>query len=504
LWGSKEADVSDALREQRLKKLEELRAQGIDPYPTKFVRTHLVAQLHEEFHGLAAAEETEKRVRVCGRVTARRVMGGASFYDLRDPSGRIQLYAAQDHLGIERYSLFTSLEIGDFVGITGQVFRTKRGELSVRVEVLQILAKALRSLPEKWHGLTDIETRYRQRYLDLLANEASRQVFITRAKIITAMRRFLDSRGFLEVETPTLQPLYGGAFARPFTTYHNELNQTLYLRISDELYLKRLIIGGFEKVYEICKDFRNEGISTKHNPEFTMMECYQAYADYQDMMTLTEEMIHSIANELGQTRISYQGHEIDLTPPWRRLTLREAIREKTGIDIEEHADLQSLTTVVRRKKLKVELPPSWGRLVDELVSEYVEPDLIQPAFLLDYPVELSPLAKKKKDAPHLVERFEPFIGGLEIGNAFSELNDPLDQRERFAQQEERRRQGDEEAQVLDEDFVLAMEYGMPPTGGLGIGIDRLAMLFTDSDSIRDVILFPALRPKQTGKAQEGS
>ncbi len=496
--------MSDALREDRLKKLAELRAQGIDPYPTKFDRTHLLGQLHDRFQLLVAGEEPPERVRVAGRIMARRVMGGASFYDLCDESGRIQLHATQDQLGEGRYRLFTDLEVGDFLGVSGLIFRTKRGELSIRVEEYTMLAKALRSLPEKWHGLTDVETRYRQRYLDLIANESSRHVFLTRSRIVTAMRRFLDEHGFLEVETPVLQPLYGGAFARPFTTYHNELKQTLFLRISDELYLKRLIIGGFEKVYEIGKDFRNEGISSEHNPEFTMMECYQAYADYEDMMALTEEMFYFIAQELGKTKLQYQGHEIDLTPPWRRWTLREAIQEKTGIDIEEHADLESLKSALQPRSLRIELKPTWGQLVDELISEYVEPELIQPTFLLDYPVELSPLAKMKRNVPHVVERFEPFIGGLELGNAFSELNDPLDQRERFAQQEERRRKGDEEAQVLDEDFLLAMEYGMPPTGGLGIGVDRLTMLFTNSDSIREVILFPALRPKQKEKEEERS
>ena len=488
--------MSDALREERLRKLEELRTQGIDPYPTQYRCTHALGQLHQGFTDLASGTDTPTRVQVAGRVTARRVMGGASFYDVRDQSGHIQLHATQDLLGPERYQLFTDLEIGDFVGVAGYVFRTKRGELSVRVENFKMLAKALRSLPEKWHGLTDVETRYRQRYLDLIANEEARQVFITRTRMISAMRRFLDERGFLEVETPILQPLYGGAFARPFMTFHNELKQPLYLRISDELYLKRLIIGGFEKVYEIGKDFRNEGVSTKHNPEFTMMECYQAYADYEDMMTLAEDMIYSVARELGKTQLQYREHEIDLTPPWPRLTLRAAIQQKTEIDIAEHANLESLREAVKRKKLHVELQPTWGQVVDELLSEYVEPELIQPTFLIDYPLEFSPLAKKKPNAPHLVERFEPFIGGFEVGNAFSELNDPLDQRERFTQQEERRRKGDEEAQVLDEDFLIAMEYGMPPTGGLGIGIDRLAMIFTNSDSIRDVILFPALRQKQ--------
>jgi lysyl-tRNA synthetase class 2 len=489
--------AEETLREERLRKLEELRRRGLDPYrPTRFERTHPARQIHDEFSELAPSEEGPSRVCVAGRITARRVMGGASFYDVRDGSGRIQIYATQDALGPERYALLAEeLDIGDFLGVEGPVFRTKRGELSVRVEEFQILATALRPLPEKWHGLRDVETRYRQRYLDLLANEESRRVFETRSRIIREMRRFLDERGFLEVETPILQPVYGGAFARPFTTYHNELERTLYLRIAPELYLKRLIIGGCERVYEIGKSFRNEGIDTQHNPEFTTMECYRAYADYRDMMALTEEMIFTVAQQLGKVKLEYQGREIDLTPPWRRVPLREALIASTGIDIEEHPTLEALQAAIREKGLAVDEKPTWGKLVDELVSEYVEPELMEPTFLMDYPREISPLAKAKADAPHLVERFEPFIGGLELGNAFSELNDPLDQRRRFVEQEELRRGGDLEAQALDEDFLTALEYGMPPTGGLGLGIDRLVMLLTDSSSIRDVILFPTLRSK---------
>ncbi len=490
--------AEETLREERLKKLEELRGRGRDPFgPTRYDRTHPARRLHDEFSELAPGEEVQTRVRVAGRITARRVMGGASFYDLRDGSGRIQIYASQDALGPERYALLTEeVDLGDFLGAEGPVFRTKRGELSVRVDGFEVLAKALRPLPEKWHGLRDVETRYRQRYLDLLANEESRRVFEMRSRIIREIRRFLDDRGFLEVETPILQPVYGGAFARPFTTYHNELEQTLYLRIAPELYLKRLIIGGCERVYEIGKSFRNEGIDTRHNPEFTTMECYQAYADYRDMMALTEELIFAIAKELGKTKLEYQGCESDLTPPWRRVPLQEAVLERTGIDIEEHPTLETLQAAIRETGLQIDERPTWGKLVDELVSECVEPQLIEPTFLMDYPREISPLAKAKADAPHLVERFEPFIGGLELGNAFSELNDPLDQRRRFVEQEELRRGGDLEAQALDEDFLVAMEYGMPPTGGLGLGIDRLVMLLTDSSSIRDVILFPTLRSKR--------
>lgn len=489
-------DASNPLREERLRKLEEWRRRGLDPYPTKFERTHLAEELHTRFRDLPAGSESTTRARVAGRVTARRVMGGASFFDLRDGSGRIQLHGTADTLGDDRYELLTQIDIGDFLGVCGLVFRTKKGELSVRVEDFTLLAKALRPLPEKWHGLHDTEIRYRQRYLDLIANEHARRIAITRSRIVSAMRRFLESEGFLEVETPILQPLYGGAAAKPFTTYHNALDMTLYLRISDELYLKRLIIGGLEKVYEIGKDFRNEGISTKHNPEFTQMECYWAYADYKDMMALTERMISQIAKEvLGSTRILYQGHEIDLNPPWPRISFREAIVEHTGIDIENFSTLAELRAEIARRQLTVDPQPTWGKQVDELFKTYVEPQLIQPTFVFDYPVELSPLAKKKPDNPRFVERFEPFIGAMEFGNAFSELNDPIDQRERFLAQEAMRRAGDEETHPLDEDFLTALEYGMPPTGGLGIGIDRLTMILTDAPSIREVILFPTLRTK---------
>jgi len=493
---------TDPLREERLKKLAALREKGIDPYPRKFAQTHLAKELQDRFGDLSPGEKTAYQVKLAGRIMARRLMGGASFLDIKDGSGKIQGYANLDTLG-DKYRLLTDqLDIGDFIGIEGFVFKTKRGELSINIKDFMILAKALRGLPEKWHGLKDIETRYRQRYLDLIANEKTRRIFIIRSRIITAMRRFLDSKGFIEVETPILQPLYGGAAARPFTTYHHALDQTLYLRISNELYLKRLIIGGLERVYEIGKDFRNEGVSTVHNPEFTQMECYQAYADYHDMMELTEQMISQIALEaLGTTRISYQGQEINLKPPWPRLSLHQAILAETGIDFLASPNLEDLRRKIKEKGLKVDPQPTWGKLIDEIFKEYVEPKLIQPTFILDYPLELSPLAKRKPDTPNLVERFEPFIGGLELGNAFSELNDPLDQQERFAFQEELRRKGDEEAHSFDEDFLIALEHGMPPTGGLGIGIDRLTMLLTDSASIRDVILFPQLRTNYSRKSQ---
>ncbi len=481
------------VHEQRLLKLKRLRERGIDPYPPRVERTHTAAEALQAFE----QGDGQIPVKVVGRLMSIRVMGRATFAHIADGSGRIQIYLRQDTLGEERYEHFRrDFDIGDFIGVEGTLFRTRTGEVTVRVEDFTMLAKSLRTLPEKWHGLKDVETRYRQRYLDLIANEEVRQIFVTRSRIISAMRRFLDERGFLEVETPILQPIYGGAAARPFETYHHALDRKLYLRIADELYLKRLIIGGYERVYEIGKDFRNEGISTKHNPEFTMMECYQAYADYNDIMELTEQMIATIAEEvLGTKRVVYQGQTVDLTPPWARVTLREVILEHSGVDMDAYPDRPSLLARIEELGLEVDPKPTWGKLVDELFKEYVEPKLIQPVFITDYPLELSPLAKRKRDNPRLVERFEAFLGGIEVANAFTELNDPLDQRERFLEQIKRREAGDEEAHPMDEDYILALMYGMPPTGGLGVGIDRLVMFFTNQTSIREVILFPQLRAK---------
>jgi lysyl-tRNA synthetase class 2 len=380
--------------------------------------------------------------------------------------------------------------------VAGAVFRTRTGEITVRVGQWSLLAKTLRPLPEKWHGLTDVEVRYRQRYLDLLTNERARKTFIVRTRLVSAIRRYLDERGFLEVETPVLQPIYGGAAARPFVTFHNELGANLFLRISDELYLKRLIIGGLDRVYEIGHDFRNEGVSTRHHPEFTMLEVYQAYADYNDMMRLTEELYFAVAQEvLGTGKITFGGNEIDLTPPWRRVSMRDAILEKTGIDIQQANTLPALRQEIASHGLTVEPKHNWGKQVEELFDATVEPGLIQPTFVLDHPVEISPLAKRRADTPELVERFEFWIAGQESGNAFSELNDPIDQRSRFENQGQQQKAGDEEAHPMDEDWIRALEHGMPPTGGLGIGIDRMTMLFTDNTSIREVILFPALRSK---------
>ena len=482
-------------REHRIAKIERLRQLGIDPYPPRTHYTHTVAQAIKAFE--SAAEGEEVVVTVVGRLMAIRAMGKSTFAHVADGSGRLQIYLRQDTMGAEAYELFSKeFDLGDFVSAQGRLFRTRTGEITIEVKSLGLLSKALLPLPEKWHGLKDVETRYRQRYLDLLCSEQVRNVFITRTRTVSAIRCFLDERGFLEVETPVLQPIYGGAAARPFTTYHNALDHTLYLRIADELYLKRLIIGGFDRVYEIGHNFRNEGISTQHNPEFTVIEVYQAYSDYHDIMRLVEDLYFSVAQTvLGSPMTTFQGDQIDLTPPWRRVTMREAILEACGIDIEVHSDHESLSMAIKDRELVLDKQPTWGKLVDELFGEYVQGKLIQPTFILDYPIEISPLAKKKPGAPHLVERFEYFIGGLECGNAFTELNDPLDQRERFAAQSRAAAAGDEEAHPMDEDFLMAMEHGMPPTGGLGFGIDRMVMLFTDQASIREVILFPQLRSK---------
>jgi lysyl-tRNA synthetase class 2 len=489
-------DLSDQVQ-QRMLKLQRLRERGIRPYPARARRSHTAAEAVAAFEEAEAAGGDSPVVQVTGRLRAIRVMGKSTFAHIEDGSGRIQIYFKRDDLGEEAYETFKrDFDLGDFIGVEGHPFRTRTGEVTVRVQSYQMLAKTLHPLPEKWHGLKDVETRYRRRYLDLIANEEVRHIFTTRTRVVAAMRRFLDEQGFLEVETPTLQPIYGGAMARPFTTHHNALDMTLYLRISDELYLKRLIVAGFDKVYEICKDFRNEGVSTKHNPEFTQMECYWAYADYNDMMWLTEHMVAFIAQQaLGSTQITFQGQQIDLTPPWRRWSLRDAIRELTGIDYMDYPTLDALWAEVRRRELDVSPQPTWGKLIDELLGEIVEPTLIQPTFIKDYPIDISPLAKPAADDPQHVERFEIFIGGLESGNAYSELNDPLLQRERFEQQGVGAQAGDEEAHPMDEDYVIALMHGMPPTGGLGIGVDRLTMIFTDQTSIREVILFPHMRSR---------
>jgi lysyl-tRNA synthetase class 2 len=443
------------------------------------------ALVHERHADLPAGEETDALYRVAGRLAARRGQGKMAFLDLVDRSGRLQLQARLDVLGPEAMERLLSLDLGDLIGVDGAAFRSKRGEVSLRVDGFTVLAKSLRPPPEKHHGLTDVETRYRQRELDLIANEEARALFQLRAKVITAVRRYLDEAGFIEVETPVLQPLYGGALARPFVTHHNALDRDLYLRIATELYLKRLIVGGLEKVYELGKDFRNEGISHKHNPEFTMVEWYEAYADYGDAATRLETLVSGVAGAVG-----YEG-ELDFAPPWRRVTLRDAVLEKTGIDVRELRDRDALAEAIGDR-----LPTTdrtWPQLVDDLLSKYVEPELIQPTFILDYPVELSPFAKRHRAEDGLVERFEAFCSGMEIANAFSELNDPDDQRARFEEQVRYAAAGDDEAQPFDELFLAALEHGMPPTGGLGLGIDRLVMVMSGRSSIREVVLFPAMR-----------
>ena len=476
-------DVFAARRE----KLNALRADGVDPFPHEFGGVEPIASVRAAHEGLQPGDETEIGHRVAGRLAARRGQGRMAFLDLVDRSGRIQLQARVDELGADGMAALLDLDLGDLIGVDGTALRSKRGELTLRVTAYTVLAKSLRPPPDKHHGLSDVETRFRHRELDLIASEEARELFITRSRTIAAIRRYLDEHGFIEVETPILQPLYGGASARPFTTHHNALGRELYLRIATELYLKRLIVGGLERVYEIGKNFRNEGVDTRHNPEFTVIEYYEAYADYLDVARRFEELISFVADAIG-----YQG-PIDWRAPWRRETLAGAIRSRTGIDISQLTDRESLSAAMSERGLNVPEADSWPQLVDELVSKHVEPTLSDPTLLLDFPVELSPLAKRHRSEPGLVERFEAFVDGMEIANAFSELNDPDDQRRRFEEQRALAAGGDEEAQPYDEAFIQALEYGMPPTGGIGIGIDRLVMALTGKHSIREVVLFPAMR-----------
>jgi lysyl-tRNA synthetase, class II len=484
-------ELSDVLRDRR-EKLDRIREAGIDPFPPEFDEREEIGEVRAAHEGLEAGMETDSRHRVAGRIVARRGHGKAAFLDLRDGSGRIQLHARADLLGEEAFAQLVDLDLGDFVGVEGTALATRRGgELSLAIDRWRLLAKSLRPPPDKFHGLEDVEVRYRQRELDLLANEESRRLFGLRARTVSELRRWLDEHGFVEVETPVLQPLYGGALARPFVTHHNALDRDLYLRIATELYLKRLVVGGIDRVYELGKDFRNEGVSHKHNPEFTMLEWYEAYADYEKTASDIELLVATVAERvLGTTKVERDGIEIDLSPPWRRLTLREAIRERTGIDVAEHPTRETLGAA-----MGVDPDPAegWGKLVDGLVSKEVEPHLEQPTFLLDYPVELSPFAKAHRSEAGLVERWEAFAGGMEIANSFSELNDPDEQRRRFEQQAAELARGDEEAQPYDELFVEALEHGMPPTGGVGLGVDRLAMILGGARSLREVVLFPAMR-----------
>jgi lysyl-tRNA synthetase class 2 len=499
--------VSDQERASRRARLEALREKGVDPYPARVGPRDPISEVRSRF-GERDADELEgdpQTVAVAGRIVAVRSFGKLLFLRLVEAGEAIQVSARKKEIDAELFDWIRSFDVGDFVRFEGPVWRTRTGELSVDARAAQILAKSLRPLPEKWHGLADVESRFRQRYLDLLSNERARSIAVLRSRTLSAMRAFLDARGFMEVETPVLQPIYGGAAARPFDTHHHRYDQKLYLRISDELYLKRLVVGGLDRVYEIGHNFRNEGISRKHNPEFTMMECYQAYADYRDMMDLTEEMLREIAASVrGTTQIEYQGRSLDLGAPWPRLPMGAAIRDATGIDVLEHGDLESLREAMRSRDLEPSAAPTWARLVDDLFSDRVEPDLIQPTFITDYPLELSPLAKRSTEDARLVERFEPFVAGMEIGNAFSELNDPDDQRARLDEQRRALAAGDEEAHPLDEDFVTALEHGLPPTGGLGIGVDRLVMILADVANLREVILFPHLRPVDPAAAAKDS
>ena len=492
-------DEANEQRQQRIKKLDLLREAGVAPYGTRFDTKDRAGDLIR-LHGQKTKETLEQErisCTVAGRIVALRRFGKAAFAVLQDGSERLQTYLKKDLLSSQAYTVTEQLDLGDWIGVTGILFRTKTNEFTVEVHELTFLSKALRPLPEKWHGLTDVETRYRQRYVDLIANPDVHGIFAIRSRVITGIRAFLIERGFLEVETPMMHPIPGGAAAKPFVTHHNALGVDLYLRIAPELYLKRLIVGGFPRVFEINRNFRNEGISTIHNPEFTMLEFYVSYADYQDLIRLTEELISSLAQQLlGTTVIEYQSQTINLAPPWRRWSYHQAILEVNGLAPAILTDREQ--ALAAAKQLNVPVDPKWPlfNIVNEIFEETVEPRLEQPTFITDYPIEISPLARRKDADPALTDRFELYIAGREIANAFSELNDPLDQRERFEGQAAQREAGNEEAHVVDEDFLRALEYGMPPTAGEGIGIDRLIMLFTNQASIRDVVLFPQLRPEK--------
>jgi lysyl-tRNA synthetase class 2 len=486
-----EAAQLNELMQVRREKMAAIAAQDIEPFGRKYNVTHHADEIINNFEALEG-----QTAKIAGRIMAVRGHGKASFVNVMDMSGKIQVYFRQDVLGEAAYEQFHLVDIGDIVGIEGIVFRTQRGEISIKAASFEFLAKSLRPLPEKWHGLKDVEMRYRQRYLDLIVNPEVKKTFIMRSKIIKAVRSYLDKQDFLEVETPILHPIAGGAAARPFITHHNALDMQLYMRIAPELYLKRLIVGGFEKVYELGRTFRNEGISIKHNPEFSIIEIYQAYADYQDVMRLTEEIISSVAQEvLGTTKITYQGQEIDLTPPWNRLTMPEAIKKFAGIEFNPKT-VEEARAIADGLGIHYEQKDGIGKILNAVFEETCEEHLIQPTFIIGHPTEISPLAKRNKENPEITDRFEAFIFGREMGNGFSELNDPIDQKGRFLNQVAERESGDAEAHMMDEDYVTALEYGLPPTGGLGIGIDRLVMLLTDSYSIRDVLLFPHMRHKE--------
>ena len=486
-----ETDLNEQMQ-VRLDKMHKIEEKGLKPFGYRYEFTHRSGDVKENFDALA---EAETEVKLAGRVMAIRGHGKTCFMDMQDKDGRIQVYVRKDVLGEENYALIKMMDIGDTVGVTGTVFRTHMGEVSIKAAALEMLSKSLRPLPEKWHGLKDVETRYRQRYVDLIVNPDVRDTFVKRSQIIRSVRDVLDSHGFLEVETPILNTIAGGAAARPFISYHNALDMQVYMRIAPELYLKRLIVGGMDRVYELGRVFRNEGIDNRHNPEFTSVEIYQAFADYRDMMDLTEEVVVKTAEKvLGTTKINYEGTEIELASPWKRISMIDAVKEYAGKDFTNVTDLEEARAMA--KELNVEVEATWGigKIINACFEEYVEDKLIQPTFITGHPKEISPLAKSNPENPEITDRFEAFIYGREICNGFTELNDPIDQRERFLKQVEERANGDEEANMMDEDFVTALEYGLPPTGGLGIGIDRLVMFLTDSSTIRDVLFFPTMKP----------
>ena len=491
---SMEPELSD-LQTVRLEKVREFREIGLEPYPTRSQRTHTTAEAIDLFESDEGEDATSHTVTVGGRIAAIRHMGKTIFVQVRDGYGTVQLYLRKDEMGEEPFAEFLHrFDLGDWVQASGSLFRTKTGEISVRSNQVIMLSKALNAPPDKFHGLQDIEIRYRQRYADLIANAEVRRIFEIRSKLVSAFREYLDGHGYLEVETPVLQPLYGGAAARPFTTHHNALDQTFYLRIADELYLKRLIVGGFERVYEIAKDFRNEGVDRNHSPEFTMLEFYEAFADYTAMMDRVQGLVRNASERIfGGQVFETQGNIIDLTGDWPRITLRQAILDKSGVDYTQYPDQPSLLAAARAAGANIDGDTVWPRIVDELLKQFVRPNLIQPTFLVDYPVELSPLAKRKPDDPTHAERFQFYMAGGELANAFTELNDPIDQWGRFVDQQKDKDAGDLDAMPIDRDFVNALMYGMPPTGGVGIGIDRIAMIFANQTTIRDVILFPAMR-----------
>ncbi|MCA0989537.1 lysine--tRNA ligase [Guptibacillus algicola] len=492
---SQELELNDLLRVRR-EKLDTLKNNNIDPFGHRFDRSHTAAKMFEEFDSFSKEElaEKEKTVSLAGRIMTKRGKGKAGFAHMQDLSGQIQMYIRKDTVGEEQYDLFDSMDIGDIIGVTGVAFKTKVGELSIKVSDLYLLSKSLRPLPDKFHGLKDVEQRYRQRYLDLIMSPESKETFISRSRIIQSMRRYLDDQGFLEVETPMMHSIPGGASARPFVTHHNALDMELYMRIAIELHLKRLIVGGLEKVYEVGRVFRNEGVSTRHNPEFTMLELYEAYADYKDVMALTENLIAHIAKEVtGSTTIMYGEKEINLEPEWKRLHMVDAVKEATGVDFWKEMSDEEARSLAKEHGVDVKETMEFGHVVNEFFEQKVEETLIQPTFVYGHPVAISPLAKKNPEDPRFTDRFELFIVAREHANAFTELNDPIDQRERFEAQLVEREQGNDEAHMMDHDFIEALEYGLPPTGGLGIGIDRLVMLLTNSPSIRDVLLFPQMR-----------